>query len=88
MLAPVPLSAVCFRFVPAALSLGEAELNALNVKILKRVQLGGRVYISNATIHESFALRACIVNHRTTRADVEAVVDEVVKVGHAVLSEA
>lgn len=88
VMAPVPLSAVCFRFSPASVSLGEAELNDLNVKILKRVQLGGRVYISNATIHESFALRACIVNHRTTRADVEAVVDEVVKVGHAVLSEA
>ena len=65
-----------------------AELNDLNLKILKRVQRGGRVYISNATIHGSFALRACIVNHRTTQADVEAVVDEVVEVGHAVLSEA
>jgi aromatic-L-amino-acid/L-tryptophan decarboxylase len=87
-MAPVPLSAVCFRFVPASISFGESELNDLNVKILNRVQLGGRVYISNATIHGRFALRACIVNHRTTRADVEAVTDEVVKVGHAILSEA
>ena len=87
-MAPVPLSAVCFRFAPASLSFGEPELDELNVKILNRVQLGGRVYISNATIHGRFALRACIVNHRTTRADVEAVIDEVVRVGHAILSEA
>ena len=38
LLAPVPLSAVCFRFVPASRALGEPELNELNLKILKRVQ--------------------------------------------------
>jgi hypothetical protein len=36
----------------------------------------GRVYLSNATLREQFALRACIVNHRTTEADVESVVSE------------
>ena len=88
LMAPVPLSAVCFRFVPASQPLRDPQLDDFNLKILNRVQRGGRVFISNATIHGSFALRACIVNHRTTRPDVEAVVDEVVKVGHAVLSEA
>ena len=88
LMAPVPLSAVCFRFVPASQPLRDPQLDDFNLKILNRVQRGGRVFISNATIHGRFALRACIVNHRTTRPDVEAVVDEVVKVGHAVLSEA
>ena len=88
LMAPVPLSAVCFRFVPASQPLRDPQLDDFNLKILNRVQRGGRVFISNATIHGSFALRACIVNDRTTRPDVEAVVDEVVKVGHAVLSEA
>jgi hypothetical protein len=37
----------------------------------------GRVYLSNATVGGAFALRACFVNHRTTDADVDAVVDEV-----------
>jgi hypothetical protein len=41
----------------------------------------GRVYFSNATIGGRFALRACVVNHRTTPADVEEVVDEVIAVG-------
>jgi aromatic-L-amino-acid/L-tryptophan decarboxylase len=88
MMAPVPLSAVCFRFVPGSRSLSGSELDAVNLKILNRVQRGGRVFISNATIHGRFALRACVVNHRTTPADVEAVVDEVVKVGNAIIAEA
>jgi len=45
------------------------------------------VYISNATIHGHFALRACVVNHRSTSEDVEAVVDEVVKTGKTLLLE-
>ena len=88
LMAPVPLSAVCFRFVPRAPALSETQLDKLNLKILNRVQRGGRVFISNATIRGRFALRACIVNHRSTTADVEAVADEVVTVGRAILSEA
>jgi glutamate/tyrosine decarboxylase-like PLP-dependent enzyme len=71
-LAPVPLSAVCFRYVN-----GSADLNALNQSILDRVIRRGRVYISNAKIGGAFALRACIVNHRTTDEDVRDIVSEV-----------
>jgi aromatic-L-amino-acid/L-tryptophan decarboxylase len=71
-LAPVALSAVCFRFA------GQADdLNALNARILDRVIRRGRVYISNGSINGAFALRACVVNHRTTEDDVRAVVSEV-----------
>jgi len=71
-LAPVPLSAVCFRYTGAT-----GDLDALNRLILARVICRGRVYISNAPIHGKFALRACIVNHRTTEDDVKAIVSEV-----------
>jgi aromatic-L-amino-acid/L-tryptophan decarboxylase len=71
-LASVALSAVCFRFRGA-----EGDLDALNRAILHRVTLRGRVYLSNAVIHGKFALRACIVNHRTTEADVREIVSEV-----------
>lgn len=66
LLAPVPLSAVCFR-----------HRIKDNEAILKRVNARGRVYISNATIGGRFALRACFVNHRTTEEDVRAIVAEV-----------
>jgi glutamate/tyrosine decarboxylase-like PLP-dependent enzyme len=67
LLAPVPLSAVCFR-----------HRSKDSESILKRVNARGRVYISNATINGQFALRACFVNHRATDEDVRAIVSEVI----------
>jgi glutamate/tyrosine decarboxylase-like PLP-dependent enzyme len=76
LLAPVPLSAVCFRYLVPGKT--EKELNKFNADILRKViHERGRVYISNASIHGKFALRACIVNHRATAADVDLIVDEV-----------
>jgi len=69
LLAPVPLSAVCFRWKE-----GDNDFNA---RLLKRVIQRGRVYLSNATIHGWFALRACFVNHRTTEENVYEIVSEV-----------
>jgi aromatic-L-amino-acid decarboxylase len=71
LLAPVTLSAVCFRHR----SSGDAD--ARNAALLAEVNRRGRVYLSNATVRGAFALRACFVNHRTTAADVATVVDEV-----------
>ena len=70
LLAPIELSAVCFR-----VRRGD---DSFNERVLKRVVKRGRVYISNATIHGKFALRACFVNHRTTVEDVRLVAQEVI----------
>ncbi|MFA6033745.1 MAG: pyridoxal-dependent decarboxylase [Myxococcota bacterium] len=66
-LAPVSLSAVCFR-----------HRSKSNEAILRRVIARGRVYLSNATVNGQFALRACFVNHLTTPEDVRAIVSEVI----------
>jgi aromatic-L-amino-acid/L-tryptophan decarboxylase len=76
LLAPVELSAVCFRHTARG-SLSEDELDRHNAAILKRVVERGRVYLSNATLRGKFCLRACIVNHRTTEADLDSVIPEV-----------
>lgn len=74
LLAPVELSAVCFRYrFPE-------QSNRRNEELLKRVVERGRVYLSNATLNGNFCLRACITNHRTTEADVDAVISEVLAV--------
>ncbi len=75
-LAPVSLSAVCFRHLGDG-TRPDAELDRWNQDLLLRVVRRGRVFLSNATVHGRFALRACLVNHRSTEADVDAVVDEV-----------
>lgn len=81
-LAPVPLSIVCFRYVPVSLRLAgrspwakaaglgdhTEELNAFNRALMVAVQRDGDSYLSNAMIGPHFALRACLVNFRTTAA--------------------
>jgi glutamate/tyrosine decarboxylase-like PLP-dependent enzyme len=85
LVAPVELSAVCFRYLGKG-GMSQAELNRRNASILKRVNQRGRVYLSNATLRAKFCLRACIVNHRTTDADIDAVVPEVLAAAADVMS--
>jgi len=76
LMAPIELSAVCFRFIGDRSS-DELELNRLNAAILRRIVERGHVYLSNATLQSKFCLRACIVNHRTTDSDIDGVTKEV-----------
>jgi len=86
LMAPVELSICCFRYVPATIRKRmtaapadelieiNRDLDSLNEKILGLVQKGGRAYVSNATVHGRFALRACITNFRTTKTDIDETV--------------
>jgi aromatic-L-amino-acid decarboxylase len=76
-LAPSPLSIVCFRFVPRALAGDTAALNEFNRRLMVDVQRDGDSYLSNAMIGDAFALRACIVNHRTTGVDIARLLDAI-----------
>ncbi|HEY6189158.1 MAG TPA: aminotransferase class V-fold PLP-dependent enzyme [Pyrinomonadaceae bacterium] len=83
LLAPVSLSICCFRYVPPAVrerlaAAGSEEraqldagLDALNASLMHSVQRGGRAYLSNVTLAGRYGLRACIVNFRTTREDID-----------------
>jgi glutamate/tyrosine decarboxylase-like PLP-dependent enzyme len=75
------LSIATFRYVPPDRSHDEPYLNALNEEILTRIKSGGEAFVSNAVLDGAFVLRACIVNFRTTLADVLALPDLVVRVG-------
>ena len=83
LLAPVELSICCFRYVPRS-GMSDAELNELNERVMGLVQKGGRAYVSNATVKGRFALRACITNFRTTKADIEETVEAIREAGKSV----
>lgn len=87
LMAPIELSAVCFRYVGNR-KLPEVELNRLNLDILRRIIERGHAYLSNATLHSKFCLRCCVVNHRTTDSDIDAVLTEVLSASREVLSSA
>jgi aromatic-L-amino-acid/L-tryptophan decarboxylase len=75
-LAPVELSAVCFRHLVRE-NASDEERNAFNLALLKRIIRRGKVYMSNAELKGKFCLRVCIVNHLTKDSDIDAIVPEV-----------
>jgi len=79
------LSIATFRFVPSDLQRmtkpAESYLEQLNRELLTRLQNSGEAYVSNAIVRGKFALRACIVNFRTSSADIEALPPLVVRLG-------
>jgi aromatic-L-amino-acid decarboxylase len=81
---PPELSIACFRYVPPELRgdrAAEPYLNRLNERLMSELQLGGRVFPSNAVVDGRFALRACIVNFRTEAVDIDALISQAVETG-------
>lgn len=68
MLAPAGLSIFCF---------GARESDAVNERILIELQRSGSSYLSNARVHDRFALRGCVLNHRTSERDMDRLFDDV-----------
>lgn len=84
------LSITTFRYVPGDLksSVGETKteeyLNKLNEALLEEIESRGEIFLSPAVLHDRYHLRMCIVNFRTTLADVEAMPDIVARTGREV----
>ena len=81
------LSITTFRYVPRDLQPAartpetEAYLQRLNQELLTRVERSGEAFLSNAMVNGLFALRACIVNFRTSLADVESLLPLLARLG-------
>jgi glutamate/tyrosine decarboxylase-like PLP-dependent enzyme len=75
-----PLSITCFRYRPAGAGT-DADVDALNRRLLDAVQHDGHVFLTGTELSGRFVLRACIVNFRSTDADVEALVTSVQRIG-------
>jgi aromatic-L-amino-acid/L-tryptophan decarboxylase len=72
LLAPTPFSVVCLRAHPRGLDDG-GRLDALNERIMGRVNAGGHSFLSHTRLHGMFTIRIAIGNIRTTEEDVRAV---------------
>jgi aromatic-L-amino-acid/L-tryptophan decarboxylase len=75
VLAPVELSIVCFRYVPAAIRDDDKKLNDLNQRLIENVQAGGEAFVSGTTLNTRTALRACVLHYATTEDDIKALVE-------------
>ena len=87
LLAPVELNIVCFRYRFAETDMSndpsqtEANANRLNRELVLHLQEAGRVVPSTTMLQGRLAIRAAIVNHRTTPADIDALVHGVLAYG-------
>ena len=71
-----PLSVVAFRRIPA-----KGDPDAHNVRLAAAMQADGRTFIASASIDGRIWLRACLVNFRTTSADIRALVQVAEELG-------
>ncbi|GGZ81938.1 pyridoxal phosphate-dependent decarboxylase family protein [Algibacter mikhailovii] len=81
------LSITTFRYVPTKGEKDKAYLNKLNELLLNKLQTGGELFLSNAVIKEMYALRACVVNFRTTKKDIEEIIKIIIREGRKTHSE-
>ncbi len=83
LLAPVALNIVCFRY---RCSYDNSLADRVNMQIVTGLHESGVAAPSSTTIHGKFAIRAAIVNHRTERQDIDALVDRVIALGKSTIN--
>jgi glutamate/tyrosine decarboxylase-like PLP-dependent enzyme len=76
LMAPVELNIVCFRY-------RAEDSDRVNKEIVIRLQESGIVAPSTTRIGGRTVIRAAIVNHRTSRAEIDALVDSTLALGRA-----
>ncbi len=59
----------------------EVYLNTLNEALLNKLQQDGQVFLSNAIVLGKYCLRGCIVNFRTSKKDIEEIIEIIIKEG-------
>jgi aromatic-L-amino-acid decarboxylase len=75
--APVPFSVVCFRALPERHAGDGARVDRFNQELLRRVNAGGRAFLSHTELSRRVVLRWAIGNLRTTRERVREVWEQV-----------
>ena len=78
ILCPRRLSIVCFRYVPPGPG---AELDAVNERLAKALLATGRAFLSSTRLRGAFAIRMCFINWRTSAADVDEIVELLIRLG-------
>ena len=81
LLAPVELNVVCFRY-------RARDAQRINPRIVVELQESGVVAPSTTILDGRLAIRAAIVNHRTGRGEIDALVEKTVALGRAMESSA
>ena len=83
LLAPVSLNIVCFRHRGKP-GMDDAGLDRFNADLAVAIQESGKAAPSTTLVNGRLAIRAAIVNHRTSRAEVDALVDTALRLADTI----
>ncbi|MBI1854098.1 MAG: decarboxylase, partial [Planctomycetes bacterium] len=82
ILSPARLGIVCFRF--RASGADDARLDRLNEAIVRRTHEEGYAMVTSTRLAGRFALRLCVLNHRTRLSDVEGTLAYLERIGREI----
>lgn len=77
------LAVCCFRYIGKRT--GEEEITRLNQQLILALEKDGRVFITGTKLDGNLVIRACIINHRKQKEDIDyllTVIREVAKTIH------
>ncbi len=78
-----PLAITCFRYIAGG-GLDADELDAFNARLPDALEKDGRVFITGTRLHGRPVLRACIINHRFARSDIDYLLEVIREVAERV----
>jgi aromatic-L-amino-acid decarboxylase len=84
LMAPVPLSLVCFRFNDGR---EETALAALNKKLLENINATGKVFLTHTTLRGRYVLRLAIGQRTTQERHVREAWDLIVSKAEELLKD-
>lgn len=70
IMAPVPLSLVCFRYRPSCI-VGTENLNRVNEDLLRKLNASGKIFLTHTKLKGQYTLRMSIGGTLTTQQHVE-----------------
>lgn len=79
LIADSPLAISCFRYKGGLTD--KAKIVELNKQLIPALEQDGRVFITGTTLKGQFVLRACLINHRKTKATTEYLLEVIREVG-------
>jgi glutamate/tyrosine decarboxylase-like PLP-dependent enzyme len=86
LIIPPMFNIVCFRFSPAGID--DSVLSEINKQIVTELQEKGIAAPSGTILNGKYVIHVSITNHRSSRADFDLLLGEVLKLGSAFLQQA
>ena len=86
LLAPASLGMVCMRVNPEGADLADEALEDVNREVLARLFWDDRAFVSSSSLHGTFSLRLCIINHSTGWDDVRETLEAMERFGEDALA--